>query len=139
MIGTDIVDISRITLRESFIRHILTEEEQKRYSNYLRPWRSHIRALLKNLVDEYIDCDGHKNMIFCSDSDIRVSREDKNPFIDEFYGAIDDIFTEKNLIMCQNLDADEIRAQLREHREEGDVHIDNAFVFYINNDNINSI
>lgn len=116
-----------------------TEEEQRRYSSYLRPWRSHIRALLKNLVDDYIACDGHKNMIFCSDGDIRVSREDKNPYIDEFYGAIDDIFTTKNLIMCQNLDADEIRAQLREHKEEGDVHIDNAFVFYTNNDKINSL
>lgn len=116
-----------------------TEEEQRRYDSYLRPWRSHIRALLKNLVDDYIACDGHKNMIFCSDGDIRVSREDKNPYIDEFYGAIDDIFTTKNLIMCQNLDADEIRAQLREHKEEGDVHIDNAFVFYTNNDKINSL
>jgi len=29
MIGTDIVNISRITLRESFVQRILTEDEQK--------------------------------------------------------------------------------------------------------------
>ena len=119
--------------------YLRTDEDHKHYSNYVVPCRQYIKALLRNLTDDFAAGPGHKNIIFCSENDIRVSREDKNPFIDEFYGAIDDIFTTKNLIMCQNLDADEIRAQLREHREEGDVHIDNAFVFYINNDKINSL
>jgi holo-[acyl-carrier protein] synthase len=32
MIGIDIVDISRIQLRDSFIRHVLTEYEQNEYN-----------------------------------------------------------------------------------------------------------
>lgn len=31
MIGVDIVQISRIQLKESFIKHVLTEEEQEEY------------------------------------------------------------------------------------------------------------
>lgn len=119
--------------------YLRTDEDHKHYSNYVAPCRQYIKVLLGNLTDDFVAEPNHKNIIFCSENDIRVSREDKNRYIDEFYGSIDDIFTTKNVIMCQNLDADDIRSLLREHREECEVHIDNAFVFYTNNDKINSL
>ena len=119
--------------------YLRTDEDHKHYSNYVVPCRKYIKALLRNLTDEFTAASGHKNIIFCSENDIRVSREDKNRYIDEFYGSIDDIFTTKNVIMSQNLGADDIRSLLREHREEFEVHIDNAFVFYTNNNKINSL
>ena len=119
--------------------YLRTDEDHKHYSNYVAPCRQYIKALLRNLTDDFAAGPGLKNIIFCSENDIRVSREDKNRYIDEFYGSIDDIYTAKNIIMCQNLDADDIRSLLREHREECEVHIDNAFVFYTNNDKINSL
>lgn len=119
--------------------YLRTDEDHKHYSNYVAPCRQYIKALLRNLTDDFAAGPGLKNIIFCSKNDIRVSREDKNRYIDEFYGPIDDIYTAKNIIMCQNLDADDIRSLLREHREECEVHIDNAFVFYTNNDKINSL
>jgi holo-[acyl-carrier protein] synthase len=32
MVGIDVVEISRVTLRESFIRHVLTQKEQAEYA-----------------------------------------------------------------------------------------------------------
>lgn len=116
-----------------------TNEDEKRYKKYIVPCRKYIRGVLREISDNYLGEHGHKNMIVCKENDIRVSREDKNKFITEFYGKVDDIFTEKNLIMSHNLDADNVRSQLREHRKEESTRIDNLFVFYTNNDNVNSL
>ena len=118
-----------------------TPEDNKFFKNYIHPCRQYIRKTLRELTsnNNYIGEKGHKNIIFCTENDIRGSRKDKNKFITEFYGEIDDVFTENNLIMCHNLDADEVRSQLRGHRQEETVSIDNLFVFYTNNDKVNSL
>jgi hypothetical protein len=116
-----------------------THEDEKVYKKYTYPCRQYIIKILREATENYIGNNGHKNMIFCTENDIRVSREDKNKFITEFYGDVDDVFTEKNLIMSHNLDADDVRSQLREHRNEENVCIDNLFVFYTNNDKVNSL
>lgn len=118
---------------------IKTSKDNKYYKSYLKPCRLYIKKILREVPENYIGSDGHKNMIVCSENDIRVSREDKNKYITEFYGDVDDVFTEKNLIMGHNLDADEVRSQLREHRKEENACIDNLFVFYTNNDKVNSL
>ena len=116
-----------------------TPEDEKVYKKYTYPCRQYMIKILREATDNYIGNNGHKNMIFCTENDIRVPREDKNKFITEFYGDVDDVFTEKNLIMAHNLDADDVRSQLREHRNEESVCIDNLFVFYTNNDKVNSL
>ena len=118
--------------------NIIDDDDCKYYRKYYVPCKSYLKGILDNLSQNMIGESGHKNMIYCSEDDIRVSREDKNKYISEFYGDVDDIFTEKNLIMCQNVDANNIRKSLREHREEKEVKIDNAFIFYKNNDKTNS-
>ena len=122
-------------------QHIVlkTDEDVKRYKKHIIPCKKYIRGVLREITDNYLGENGHKNMIVCTENDIRVSREDKNKFITEFYGDVDDVFTEKNLIMSHNLDADDVRSQLREHRKEENACIDNLFVFYTNNDKINSL
>lgn len=122
-------------------QHIVlkTDEDVKRFKKYIVPCKKYIRGVLREITDNYLGENGHKNMIVCTENDIRVSREDKNKFITEFYGDVDDVFTEKNLIMSHNLDADEVRSQLREHRKEENACIDNLFVFYTNNDKVNSL
>ena len=103
------------------------------------PCRKYVRTVLRGLTDTRIGEEGHKNMIICSENDLHVARENQNKFISEFYGKIDNLFTEMNLIMCQNVDTDDIRVQLREHKKNEDfVKVDNLFVFYTNNDRINS-
>lgn len=116
-----------------------TKEDEKYHKNYAVPCAKYIREILCNLTDNFSGKKGHKNMIICGDGDFQVSKIDKHKYIAEFFGAVDDVFTEKNLIICNNLDADEIRNQLREHKSEDEfVNIDNLFVFYTNNDRINS-
>ena len=107
-----------------------SDEDVKRYKQYIVPCRKYIRGVLREITDNFIGEKGHKNMIVCKENDLLVSREDKNKFITEFYGEVDDVFTEKNLIMSHHLDSDEIRSQLRAHRNEGYSFIDNLFVFY---------
>ncbi|MBR6931367.1 MAG: hypothetical protein IKH61_14245 [Bacteroidales bacterium] len=117
-----------------------TDAENKLYKKYLAPCRKYLKGVLREMTENTIEENGHKNMIVCSENDIRVSKEDKNKFIAEFYGNVNEVFTEKNLIMSHNLDADEVRSQLREHRKEGqNVLIDNLFIFYTNNDKVNSM
>ena len=116
-----------------------TNEDNKRYKKYIVPCRKYVRTVLRGLTDTRIGEEGHKNMIICSENDLHVARENQNKFISEFYGIIDNLFTEMNLIMCQNVDTDDIRVQLREHKKNEDfVKVDNLFVFYTNNDRINS-
>lgn len=122
-------------------QHIVlkTDEDVRHYKKYIVPCRKYIRGVLREITENYLGENGHKNIIVCTENDIRVSREDKNKFITEFYGDVDDVFTEKNLIMSHNLDDDDVRSQLREHRKEENACIDNLFVFYTNNDMVNSL
>lgn len=108
------------------------------YKKYVQPFKKYIKGTFKSLTDKYMGDCGHKNMIVCSETDIRVSREDKNPFIQEFYGDPDDIFTEKNLIMNNSLDYDGVRSKLKKYRNEKQISIDNLFLFYTNNVNCKS-
>ena len=115
------------------------KDDAKYYRSYCVPCKAYLKEVISNVSQEFIGSSGHKNIIFCSEGDMRVSREDKNKFVSEFYGEIDNLFTDKNLIMCQNLDADKIRSILKEHKDTENVNIDNAFVFYTNNEKINSL
>ena len=128
--------------RVASMRNIVlrTKEDEKHMKQYAVPCAKYIRETLGIITDHYSGVNGHKNMIICGEGDLQVSRADKHKFISEFYGETDNIFTEKNLIMCNNLDADGIRDQLREHkRDDKYVSVDNLFVFYTNNDKVNSL
>ena len=128
--------------RAASMRNIVlrTKEDEKHMKQYAVPCAKYIRETLGSITDNYSGEKGHKNMIICGEGDLQVSRADKHKFISEFYGEADTIFTEKNLIMCHNLDADDIRDQLREHKRDDEfVMIDNLFVFYTNNDKVNSL
>lgn len=126
-------------LRQKFWPKTVYIKDEKYHHNYFVPCKNYLKGVIANVPQDYLGEIGHKNIIFCSEGDMRVSREDKNKFVSEFYGNVDDIFTDKNLIMCQNLSSDDIRSSLREHREQGNINIDNAFVFYTNNEKINSL
>ena len=116
-----------------------TKEDEKHMKQYAVPCAKYIRETLNNITENFSGAKGHKNMIICGEGDLQVSKADKHKFISEFYGTPEDVFTEKNLIMCQNIDADEIRAQLKEHKMDDEfVKVDNLFVFYTNNDRTNS-
>lgn len=128
--------------RAASMRNIVlrTKEDEKHMKQYAVPCAKYIRETLSSLTDNYSGEEGHKNMIICGEGDLQVSRVDKHKFISEFYGESDTIFTEKNLIMCHNLGADNIRDQLREHKRDDEyVMVDNVFVFYTNNDKVNSL
>lgn len=127
-------------LEDTQVVVLKTNDDVKHYKKYVHPCKQYLKNILRNLTDNYLGEDGHKNMILCSENDIRASREDQNKYIAEFYGEIDDVFTDKNLIMCHNLDSDEIRNQLKEHKKDNEfINVDNLFVFYTNNDKINSL
>ena len=118
---------------------IRTEEDSKRYKNYIAPCRKYIRNVLRGLTDRFIGEDEHKNLIVCGEGDLQVSKVDRHKYISEFYGTPDQVFTENNLIMCQNIDSDDIRSQLKEHKRDDEfVMVDNLFIFYTNNDKVNS-
>lgn len=108
------------------------------YKKYIYPCKQYLRKVFSNVTDIFLGESGHKNMIVCAENDIRVPRADKNPFIKEFFGEPDDLFTEKNLIMDFSLDQDAIRSQLKQYRNEKNVLIDNLFLFYTNNDKVKS-
>ena len=128
--------------RAASMRNIVlrSKDDEKYMKQYAVPCAKYIRETLGNITDYSSGKEGHKNMIVCGEGDLQVSRADKHKFISEFYGETDNVFTEKNLIMCHNLDADDIRYQLREHKRDGEyVMVDNLFVFYTNNDRVNSL
>lgn len=115
----------------------LAREARKR-NNYLRKWNNFKRTIQGlNGNHEYIGEDGHKNLIFCSPTDIMVSRDSKNEFIEEFYGKPNDIFSIKNVCMCHGLTVKNIRRKIKESRAE--IFIDNIFVFFTNNDECKSL
>ena len=127
---------------ESMCRNIVlrSKEDEKHMKQYTVPCAKYIRETLRSISEYYYEDKRHKNMIICGEGDLQVSRADRHKFISEFYGEPDNIFTEKNLIMCHNLDADDIRNQLREHKRDNEyVMIDNLFVFYTNNEKVNSL
>ena len=138
--NNDCRQLLRDLISPNHIPILRTPEDEKYYKKYVWPRNKYIKSVLCEISDLFISDDGHKNMIICSEKDMHVSRENKNLFISEFYGETDDVFTNKNLIMCHNLDADDIREQLREHRRDDEyVMVDNLFVFYTNNDKVNSL
>lgn len=114
-------------------------EETKKERDFIVGRLRYFRTALREVADVCKDNDGHKNIFFCNENDLSVSRADKNKFISEFYGKPDEIFTDMNLIMCHNLEAKDVRKQLKEHRKEQSISIDNAFLFYTNNDKSKSL
>lgn len=132
----DILKKRALSMRNIVLR---TKEDEKHMKQYAVPCAKYIRETLASLTENYSGEKGHKNMIICGEGDLQVSKVDKHKFISEFYGTPDDVFTEKNLIMCQSIDTDEIRDQLREHKRYDEfVMVDNLFVFYTNNERVNS-
>lgn len=112
--------------------------EARRQNSYLRKWnryKNEIKSL--NQMQKYLGKNGHKNLIFCSPTDLIVSREDKNEFISEFYGEINDIFTKKNLCVCHDLTCKDIRLKIKNANH--DIYIDNIFVFFTNNKECKSL
>ena len=125
-----------LSLRSGVLK---TKEDEKYLKQYGAPCAKYIRETLSNISDNYIGEQGHKNMIVCGEGDLQVLKVDKHKYISEFYGTPDEVFTENNLIMCHNIDADDIRSQLKEHKRDDEfVLVDNLFVFYTNNDKVNS-
>lgn len=116
---------------------LITNEDTKRYKKFTNPRNAYVRSILPKLSDDFIGETKHKNMIFCGESDVKGRRTGNNRFISEFYGTVDDVFTDMNLIMCQNIDADCIKNQFRIKKELP--MIDNLFVFFTNNNMTNSL
>lgn len=125
-------DNTRTILSQQHQPKVIYNKDNK-YIDYRKNCRQYLKEIFKKLTDNYRGESLHKNMIICSESDIKVSREDKNPFVQEFYGKPDDIYTDKNLIMNHSLDYDEVRSQLKKNRNEKNISIDNLFLFYTNN------
>lgn len=112
--------------------------EARKQNKYITKWNSFKRAIKAlNEGHEYLGEDGHKNLIFCSPKDMMVSREDKNEFIQEFYGEINNLFSNKNVCICQDLTSKDIRQEIKNAKAE--VLIDNIFVFYTNNEECKSL
>lgn len=131
-------DTRSVLLKKTERNVCLGMDDAKHYKKYVQPCKKYLREVFKGVTDNYLGKTGHKNMIVCSETDIRVSRENKNPFIQEFYGNPDDIFTDKNLIMNHSLDYNGVKSQLKKYRNEKHTSIDNVFLFYTNNDKCNS-
>lgn len=112
--------------------------EARKHNKYVGKWNAYKREIQKlNSQHIYLGETGHKNLIFCTQSDLMVSRDDKNEFIEEFYGEPNDIFSKKNLSVCHDLTAKDIRHKIKEANAE--VLIDNLFVFFTNNDECKSL
>lgn len=110
----------------------------RKHNKYISKWNSFKRTITSlNEENCYLGENGHKNLIFCTQNDLMVSRENKNEFIKEFYGKPDDIFSDKNLCICHDLTSKSIRHIIKE--AELDVKIDNIFVFFTNNEECNSL
>ena len=132
-------DLRRVLERQSKGIIYFNGEETKKERDFICGRVRYFKTALKEAHDDCIGQDGHKNIIFCNENDLSVSRADKNKFIREFYGNPDEVFTEKNLIMCHKLGAKDVSGQLREHRRKRQISIDNAFIFYTNNDKTKSL
>jgi hypothetical protein len=116
-------------------QHAREARKRNKYLTSLRQYKQRLKGF--KTVSKYIGESRHKNLLFCSPLDIAVSKDDRNEFINEFYGEIDDIFTQKNLCVCHNLTTKAIRLKIAERKEN--VSIDNIFVLYKNNDECNSL
>ncbi|MCD7721897.1 MAG: hypothetical protein LUI09_06665, partial [Prevotellaceae bacterium] len=117
---------------------LVNEEQNVHYKRYEGPFRRYIRPILKQLPQTYIGKDGHKNIIVCREQDLMTSRMDKNMFIKEFYGPVDDICSDDNLAICHDITAKDIREKLHSLKEDDKPKIDNIFIFYTNNEQCNS-
>lgn len=59
--------------------------EARKHNKYVGKWNAYKREIQKlNSQHIYLGETGHKNLIFCTQSDLTVSRDDKNEFIEEF-------------------------------------------------------
>ena len=116
----------------------LKAKEARKYNKYVGKWNAY-KKRIKRMNDQqvYLGETGHKNMIFCSSTDLMTSREDKNEFIEEYYGEPNDIFSKKNLCICHDLTSREIRHRIKEAKVE--VRIDNIFVLFTNNEECKSL
>lgn len=112
--------------------------DARKQNKYLGKWNSFKKTIISlNEEKQYLGADGHKNLIFCSPNDIMVSRENKNEFIEEFYGTPDDILSNKNVCICHDLTSKDIRHKIKEAKAS--INIDNIFVFFTNNDECKSL
>ncbi len=112
--------------------------DARKQNKYLGKWNSFKKTIISlNEEKKYLGADGHKNLIFCSPNDIMVSRENKNEFIEEFYGTPDDILSNKNVCICHDLTSKDIRHKIKEAKAS--INIDNIFVFFTNNDECKSL
>ncbi len=114
-----------------------TEKDIKEFKKYKGPFKQYSNRILKQLSESYLGVDGHKNLIFCRDTDLVVSRTDKHKFITEFYGDTDDVCSDDNLTICHNISARDIMQRVKQ--TETETNIDNIFVLYTNNEYCNSL
>lgn len=114
------------------------KEDYTRVHKYVLPLKRYIKSLnIRTLPLDYLGEEGHKNLIFCRDTDLMVSRANKHKYIAEFYGKIDDVCSDDNLTVCHNVTAGDIRKSV--NSAEKDINIDNIFVLYTNNEQCNSL
>ena len=128
--------VSNLSYVDPFDSQKAREARKKnKYLNGLGNYKLKLRKF--KTVPSYLGEAGHKNLLFCTPQDIAVSRDDKNEFISEFYGEVDDIYSNKNLCVCHNLTTKDIRQKIMHKKEE--LAIDNIFVLYTNNEECNSL
>lgn len=111
--------------------------EARKHNKYVRKWNAYKRQIQGlNSKHVYLGETGHKNLIICTQTDLMVSSNDKNEFIEEFYGKPNEIFSNKNLCVSHDLSSKDIRHRIKETKSE--VLIDNIFVFFTNNEECKS-
>lgn len=119
--------------------YLRNPQEERHYREYTKPCKNYIQKISAKLPLQYQSVSGRKNIIVCSQSDLRVSRTDKNNFIAEFYDTIGKLQTVKNLILCQGIGARQVQNNISAAKKASyQIAFDNVFVFYTNNKQINS-
>jgi hypothetical protein len=132
-------------LREKFyikyfkdeVIYLKNDKDTREYKKIGAIMRKYVKNLLKCIKDSdsYLGESHHKNLIFCREQDLMVSRKDKNMFIKEFY--CDDILKDNNVCICDKISASDILEKLEKTNRNNK--IDNIFIFYTNNDSCNSL
>lgn len=132
----------RMEYVDPFDRELARKARRRnKYLCKLNVFKRDIQGL--NNSRQYIGEDGHKNLIFCLSSDLMVTTESKNEFINEFYGEPNEIFSNKNVCICHDLTIKEIRKQIMTWKKNmnysSEISIDNIFVFFTNNKKCKSL
>lgn len=123
----------------------LSETESTKRIKYEIGLKKYIRPFLDQNNINFIGKSGHKNLIFCQETDLmqqredRKQRKDKNRYIEELFGTTDDFDSSGSVTVCTNITAKDIRKKRKKDTSDETPTIDNLFVLYTNNDQCNSL